>query len=285
MSSSAPLFEPEMEVVSGEKAAEVLGKAKASRPKRTQGGEATADLVQSARVGGNDVLFRQILDLHVPPGATIADVTYGKGVFWKQVPEGRYNTLWSDISEEKAAEGVTTGVDCRDLPYEAASLHALVLDPPYAEGIYRKQAEAKLGTGTHSSFRDAYSNGTEVNECEDPRYTGSFRWYGAVVSLYFRAGREAHRVLRENGVLIVKCQDQVSANRQFLTHVEIINEYEKMGFYTKDLFVYMRPNKAGASSVKTQVHARKNHSYFLVFVKAPEGKDPASMRSSKPTLD
>ena len=72
--------------------------------------------------------------------------------------------------------------------------------------------------------------------------------------------------------MIVKCQDEVSANRQWLTHVEIISHYEQLGFYTKDLFVVVRQNKAGVSRLLKQVHARKNHSYFLVFVKIPKGK-------------
>ena len=85
--------------------------------------------------------------------------------------------------------------------------------------------------------------------------------------MYFRAGAEAHRILREGGILIVKCQDEVSAGKQWLTHVEIINEYESTGFYTKDLFVVVRNNKPAVSRLKNQVHARKNHSYFLVFIK------------------
>lgn len=98
------------------------------------------------------------------------------------------------------------------------------------------------------------------------------------MDLYFKAGREAYRVLQDNGVFIVKCQDEVSANRQRLTHVEIINEYESIGFYTKDLFVVVRKNQPSVSRLKKQVHARKNHSYFIVFVKVPKGKKRRSMR-------
>ena len=93
------------------------------------------------------------------------------------------------------------------------------------------------------------------------------KWHGAVTDMYFLAGREAFRVLKDKGILIVKCQDEVSANKQWLTHLEIVNEYEKMGFYTKDLFVVVRQNKPSISRLKRQVHAQKNHSYFLVFVK------------------
>jgi hypothetical protein len=62
--------------------------------------------------------------------------------------------------------------------------------------------------------------------------------------------------------------DEVCANQQRLTHVEIINELTTMGFVVKDLFVVLRMSKPGVSRMLRQVHARKNHSYFLVFRKA-----------------
>ena len=226
-----------------------------SPKKRMQGGVATTDLIMSASVGGNAAVFPQILALHIPKGARIADVTYGNGVFWRGVEATEYNLVTSDIA---------TGIDCRALPYEAASFDAVVLDPPYMEGLLRNNGAHKAGNGTFAAFREYYANGDEKN--------GGPKWHDAVTDLYYRAGAEAYRVLKENGVLIVKCQDEVSANRQRLTHVEIINHYEQLGFYTKDLFVVVRANKAGISRLKKQVHARKNHSYFLVFVKMPPKK-------------
>lgn len=224
--------------------------------KRIQGGEATSDLIMSAYIGGNADVFPKILELHVPIGSVVADVTWGKGVFWRNVPNGLYEVKATDIA---------MGVDCRNLPYDNLSIDCVVLDPPYMEGFYRKQASQKAGSGTHFSFRESYSNGNEVNG--DEKNTGTKKWHAAVTDMYFRAGSEAYRVLREGGILIVKCQDEVSAGKQWLTHVEIINEYENMGFYTKDLFIVVRNNKPAVSRLKTQVHARKNHSYFLVFIK------------------
>ena len=227
-----------------------------STGKRTQGGEATSDLIMSAYVEGNADVFPKILELHVPAGAVVADVTWGKGVFWRNVPEGLYEVRATDIA---------MGVDCRSLPYDDVSVDCVVLDPPYMEGFYRNQISQKAGSGTHISFREAYSNGNEVNE--DKINIGTKKWHAAVTDMYFRAGSEAYRVLRNGGVLITKCQDEVSAGKQWLTHVEIINEYENMGFYTKDLFVVVRNNKPAVSRLKNQIHARKNHSYFLVFIK------------------
>lgn len=229
--------------------------------RRIQGGIATTDLVLSAHIGGNAQLFSQILDLHVAPGATIADVTYGGGVFWRDVPVDKYRLKATDIAD---------GVDCRHLPYEDQSLDCVVLDPPYMEGFYRRNGTQKAGSGTHKTFANFYSNGDE--QPDGPK------WHHAVLDLYIKAGKEAHRVLRPNGVFIVKCQDEVSANRQWLTHVELINEYTHTGFYAKDLFVVVRENRPVVSRLKKQVHARKNHSYFLVFVKIPAGKRYESMR-------
>lgn len=231
--------------------------------KRTQGGVATTNVVRSAYISGNAEVFSQILSLHVPEGSTVADVTWGKGVFWKSVPENLYTILPSDLK---------TGIDARNLPYKNSSLDCVVLDPPYMEGLFRKSKDHLAGAGTYTAFREHYSNG---NACDG----NAPKWHAAVLDLYFKAGREAHRVLRDYGVFIVKCQDEVSANRQNLTHVEIINEFEKMSFYTKDLFIVVRQNKPGISRLKKQVHARKNHSYFLVFVKMPFGVKRETTRS------
>jgi len=217
---------------------------------RIQGGVCTSDVVVSAYTADNSVVFPRILELHVHPGSKIADVTYGSGIFWKYVDPNDYVLLPSDIA---------TGVDCRNLPYKNGELDCVVLDPPYMEGLFRRKVSHLAGNGSHAAFRETYSNGTASNE--GPKY------HEAVLDLYFKAGKEAFRVLKKGGVLIVKCQDEVSANTQRLTHVEIINEYEKIGFFTRDLFVVVRNNAPVISRLKKQVHARKNHSYFLVFVK------------------
>jgi len=226
------------------------------RNRKPPDGVTTSDLVYSAYVGTNEEIFPLILRLHVPPGSVVADVTYGYGIFWKNVPRNQYKVLPTDIK---------TGVDCRHLPYDDGTIDCVVLDPPYMEGFYRRSKSHMAGAGTYAAFRTTYSNGDETTH--GPKY------HDAVVELYFRAGQEAHRVLRRYGLLIVKCQDEVSANMQRLTHVQIITNYESMGFYTKDLFIVVRPNRPAVSRVKKQQHARKNHSYFLVFVKT-DGRNP-----------
>ena len=223
----------------------------ANGKRRIQGGEASSDIVVSAHIGGNADLFPKILKLHVPKGAKIADITWGLGVFWKKVPPGWYEVHGTDLK---------TGVDCRKLPYGNDAFDCVVFDPPYMEGFFRRDKDQLGGSGTHAAFRNAYSDGQETSGSGP-------KWHAAVVDLYVEGGKETSRILKPNGIFIVKCQDEVSANRQWLTHVEIINAYAQLGFYARDLFVVVRSNQPGVSRILKQVHARKNHSYFLVFQK------------------
>lgn len=224
-------------------------------------GKPTTDLIFSTYVGSNANVFSKILDLHVKLGAKIADVTYGKGAFWRNVITSKYQLVATDL---------TKGVDCRKLPFKDSSFDVVVFDPPYMEGFFRDKQESKAGAGSHKSFQDQYTSGDETYKQR--------KWQDAVLELYEEGGKEALRVLGSNGVLIIKCQDAVSGNRQHLTHVDIIQVYAEFGFFCKDLFVVVRPNKPGMSRVIKQIHARKNHSYFLVFVKIPKNKTAKQMR-------
>lgn len=120
------------------------------KKKRVAGGIATSKVIVSAHIAGNAEVFAQILDLHVPLGSTVADVTYGKGTFWRKANVLGYRLLSSDIQ---------TGTDCRQLPYADSSIDCIVLDPPYMEGLFRKSEDHLAGAGTHKPFRDHYSNG------------------------------------------------------------------------------------------------------------------------------
>ena len=218
----------------------------------------TDDLILSAHVGKNSEVFPKVLELHVEKGTKVADITYGKGVFWKDVPQNAFELHATDLDPEKSPDS-DEGVDCRDLPYEDNTFDCVVFDPPYAEGFYRRNKDMLAGGGSHNSFREAYSNGEVVD-------TNGTKYHGAVQDVYFGGGAEARRVLKEDGTFIVKTQDEVSANTQELTHVQIINFYEQeLGFYTKDLFILVRSNTPHQTGMYNQVHARKNHSYFLVF--------------------
>ena len=218
------------------------------RRRKSPAGVSTNELVFAAHIGNNSELFPKILSLYVPPDSQVADVTFGKGVFWKNVPRGIYRMLGTDLR---------TGTDCCALPYQGESMDCVVLDPPYMH------TPGGTAHANHQNYEGYYrNNGTQNGTGE--------KYHEAVLALYFKAGKEAYRVLKPNGIFIVKCADEVCANKQRLTHVELINEYTSNRFVVEDLFVLVRNNRPGVSRILKQVHARKNHSYFLVFRKLME---------------
>ena len=86
---------------------------------------------------------------------------------------------------------------------------------------------------------------------------------------YINALTEFYRILKPNGILIFKCQDKVSSGTQYFSHNFIMNEANKLGFYTKDMFILLAKQRIIADwQLKNQKNARKFHSYFLVFEKS-----------------
>src|SRR3989304_3393213 len=177
-----------------------------ARKRKSPDGVATNDLIFSAHVGENAELFPNILSLYVPKGSVIADVTYGQGVFWRDVDLSDYKLKATDIKD---------GFDCRELSYRNVSFDCVVFDPPYMH------TPGGTATNGHQHYERYYRNNSANNQGK--------KYHEAVLDLYFRGAREAYRVLKPKGILIVKCQDEVCANKQRLTHVEIIIELEKMG--------------------------------------------------------
>jgi tRNA G10 N-methylase Trm11 len=210
----------------------------------------TSGLVLSAQQGYNEDVFPKILEMYAFPGAVVADVTYGRGNFWKKIPKGLYELLATDLK---------TGVDARELPYEDETLDVVVFDPPYMHSS---------GGSSHASgastAMDKYYRNNATKRVSDGHLQ--------VLDLYFTAAVEARRVLRRKGIYVVKCQDEVCANRQRLSHVEIIQNHQDNGWICEDLFVVVRNGTPVVSRMKRQLHARKNHSYFLVFRRSDSGR-------------
>jgi len=169
-------------------------------------------------------------------------VTHGQGHFWRLIPSGTYELLATDLQ---------TGVDFRKLPYLASTIDCVVLDPPYM-----------TGAGSVHRHRPDFEVRYRVNETAPQTHQ-------ELLDLYLAGCREAKRVLRRHGVLIVKCQDEFVDGRQYLTHIELVNGITGMGFKVLDLFIVIRTDTPVISQGVQRV-ARKNHSYFLVFRKNGE---------------
>jgi Flp pilus assembly pilin Flp len=104
--------------------------------------------------GDNADLMERIAALYFKPGFRIADVTYGKGVFWRNIDTTQYDFHPSDLKTCP-----TAAFDFRRLPYRSGTFDVVALDPPYVhdpgllffEANYRNSETTKgLGHGGRS---------------------------------------------------------------------------------------------------------------------------------------
>lgn len=208
-------------------------------------------MIYTATTGKNAAPFMDILRLYVPPGAEGCDVTYGKGCFWNAESLAHVGKLHaSDLQD---------GICLSALPYAESSMDFHVLDPPYMCGFFRPKASQKA-QAQHSDFSTRYGNHDGTG------YKGQY-YHAAVAAIYSDGIREASRVLKPGGIQITKVQDEVSSHKQHLTHVHVVLEGERKGLEVVDLFVVVRNDKPHGKRIIKQEHARKNHSFFVVFKK------------------
>lgn len=208
----------------------------------------------------NQELFARAMSLWALPGARVLDVTFGRGVFWRDVPPGRYRVVESDL---------LTGTDLRALPYTDACADVVVLDPPY-----RWTAERSHGDPTDHQY---------AGERTLQRASGA----SAVLDLYVDGLVEAHRVLGWGGVVLVKCQDTTDGGRQRWMHVELLGVLERLGMPAVDLGVVVS-SRVPPTRYGHQRTLRKAHSYLLVGRKGgwrPHGQGPSKVWLDRPALD
>ena len=196
--------------------------------------------VLSCIQGDNSDLIRGVMRIYTNPGDSIADVTYGRGVFWKKVDLDDYELYGTDLK---------TGTDFRSLPYEDESMGVVVIDPPY---MYHSSTTHK------ESIDKGYRNNERVEE--------GIHGVDAVHELYRQGMTEAMRVLKPKGTMWVKCMDQIMSGKQHRQHIAVFDIAIEMGLIDEDLFILMQK---GVPTMRHdyQLHSRKNFSYLWVFRK------------------
>ena len=190
-------------------------------------------------------IINWILKLHCKTHKIDCDPTYSKGNFYKKtnIEEPKYKF---DILPQTAD---TIKADARNLPLDNNSLDCIMFDPPF------------LATTGKSLTED------NENNIINKRF-GVFPTEQELHKFYVEAMQEFYRILRDDGILIFKCQDKISSGKQYLSHYFIIQEAIKLGYYPKDFFVLLAKNRIVADwQLKNQKNARKFHSYFIVFQK------------------
>lgn len=168
-----------------------------------------------------------------------ADLTWGNGGFWKGTLVKDRPLIRMDLAPPGEASLANIQADVRALPFQPGSIKSCVYDPPF---IHAHGKESVIGN----------------------RFS-SYRSQSALFDLYRESLLQIKTVLSPKGLLVFKCMDIVESGKQVWNHVKIITAAQAMGYRLDDLFILTRRSVIVGHNHARQVHARKNHSYFLVF--------------------
>lgn len=185
-------------------------------------------------------ILNNILRLYVKAWQYHCDFTYSKGYFYKRIPQpllkfDKYPQL-PDVKPLSEAKNL-----------EDNSLESVVVDLPFI--IRNNKGGQSFNDNIMSNRFNYFESPTELYQTNDD-----------IISL-------AYSKLKKNGILVMKTMDIVFAGRQHWVSHYVIQTSTAMGFELLDKFILISKTRLLRADHCRQIHARKYHSYFLVFRK------------------
>lgn len=189
-------------------------------------------------------IIRDILVLHNGGAGIEVDITYSIGNFYKKgiVEQPVYKfDKYPKAEDIRQLESV--------LPFENNSIQSIMCDLPFVISKGPSLSENIEGQNiTHNRF-GSFENPTELFTCYE-------HWIN-----------ESFRVLKPNGILIFKCQDQISSGKNYTISYFSMDRAIKAGFNIRDCFILLAKQRITSGKWINQFHSRKWHSYFYCFKK------------------
>ena len=197
----------------------------------------TNERVIKAVSANEHTILANILKLYNNSKPVEADLTYSKGVIWKNLPQPNRKfdlyPLSNEVEHLTVAENLSTGI-----------FSSVLFELPFIVRI-----EGASDTSIISRRFESFQSKKELLDTNTKMLHLS------------------HKLLNRKGILIIKTGDCIYSGIQIFTHVHLINEASCIGFEIEDLFILTRKNVILSSNAKQIRHARKNYCYYLVLRK------------------
>ena len=219
-------------------------------------------VIKSIGYNQHEMLYN-IMQMHNDGKPFDVDITYSVGNFY-----GEFNITNQEGNVEKIeipqpqykydvypqVEGVEKIEPLGPIPLEDNSVDSVVCDLPFV-----------ISCGPSLELGKDSSN----------KITRRFSYYYPVSQLlesYKHWLEECYRVLKDEGILVWKCQSVITGSKFMNTphYSRLISE--SLGFDILDEFVLLAKQRLISGKVKNQQHARSFHSYFIVFKKSLKKK-------------
>jgi hypothetical protein len=200
-------------------------------------------------------IIRDIMELHNNVEPFDVDPTYSIGNFYGkfkdgdetfEIPQPKYK-----FDVDPQVEGVEKLDPWGKWPLEDESVNSILFDPPFVIGP-----------------RDCASmfNGKKDSNIIGKRFS-SYYPVAELLSSYKHHLEEAYRVLKDDGIIVFKCQDTTTGGKELRSSGWVWLCASALGFEVLDKFVLVTKQRLISGKVKKQQHARKYDSYFYVLKK------------------
>jgi hypothetical protein len=207
--------------------------------------------------GTNADLIRAVASVHLPDGARVCDMTFGKGSFWRKCRHRAVTIYASDLTRRHDEPSPQLDflsplrthfvqADFRHLPYRAGVFDLAVLDPPY---IHHGDSHV-----TDASYNNAAT-------------TPSMYHRDIVATVYLPGILEAARVLKAGGQLWLKTKDEVESGRQCWSHQELYTLATAQRYFTAVDHAILQTTPPNMQRWERQLHLRKTHSVLWIFTR------------------
>ena len=185
--------------------------------------------------------FRNILEFYLPDNSKILDVTYGGGKLWDSVNSysyPKYDLIKNDIDLEQETDYHLEFGDLEQI--KETPFDAIIYDPPY-----------KYDTKSFSFYdRPDYDWKSNKSLWTLESQKGCAKILNAVIP----------RILKKNGLVVVKIMDVRVDGKLIPNHDIIINEFSSLEL--KDIIIYVR---LGVGVFKNKSSPQTAHGYYLIF--------------------
>lgn len=217
------------------------------------------DVIKSISYSQHEILY-DIMQLYNGGKPFDCDMTYSKGNFYGEFQVKRRDgsakqlvipapTYKFDVYPQ--TDDTVRIEPLKPLPLEDGSIESIVVDlpfvisPPSAPSMKEPKKGRNLIARRFSSFYPA-----------EELYRNYAFWI-----------KESYRVLKENGTLVLKTQQNVSGGIVHDTPYWSKLCAHKVGFVNEDEFILNSKTRLISGKIQKQYHARKFHSQFIVFKK------------------
>lgn len=222
--------------------AQILSESKSQPGWRTR--------MKSVLTGDNATVFWELLNFYKPPPAKVVDVTSSFKIFWKNMATrldgASYDVLFCDL---RKLPGIMLIQDCTKPALRSGIFDVVVFDPPFMATMGQNAVMAEKWNKLYvPSDNQRPANGKTP------------------FKLSLEGGMEFKRLLRPDGILIVKIQDIRGQPKDKPTHAEIIRIITKIGFDYWDIVIFNQENRT-VPDVPGRLKDTNSvvHGYFIIF--------------------